>query len=266
MDRAITTKHHDQNASTQKTFLEKVRALQRVLREMGNPFQEETADLLVLDTKTIADQTLTGLVATHQERGKQQFVSFVADVGGDDTCSFYQPIKKNKVTLFKHEKVASSSREQVIKEECQLFSRLFISCKVRRCNLEDFFKHENQAALASLSDNGKLHVSQKSQLMEILQSRRSLPEREPEGDTIIIDGSAFINATPPRSSKSFDDYAKEDILPRVKFYATKYKRVNVVFNVYKKSSLKMETREKRGQGIRRVTATNKTPPNWKNFL
>ena len=35
----------------------------------------------------------------------------------------------------------------------------------------------NQAAPASLSDNGKLHTSQKSQS----QSRLTLPEREPEG-------------------------------------------------------------------------------------
>jgi len=130
---------------------------------MGNPFQDETADLLVLDTKTIADPTKVGLVGTHQERGKQQFKSFVDGLGSDDTSSFYHPIKKNKVSFFTHDKVASSSKEKVTKEECQLFSRLFISCQARQIILEDFFKHENQAAPASLSDNGKRHTSQKSQ-------------------------------------------------------------------------------------------------------
>ena len=171
-------------------------------------------------------------------------------------------VKKNKVAFFKHEKVASSSKEKVMKEDCQLFSRLFISCQVRQCDLQEFFTHENQAAPASLSDNGKLHASQKSQLTEILQTGVTLPEREPEGDTIIIDGSALINAIPPRSSKSFDDYAKEDFLPKVESYAAKYERVDVVFDVYKKLSLKSETRTKRGRGIRRrVTGTTKTPQN-----
>ena len=95
----------------------------------------------------------------------------------DDTSSFYHSIKKNKVAFFTHDKVASSSKEKVMKEECQLFCRLFISCQVRQINLEEFFKHENQAAPASLSDNGKLHASQKSQS----QSGLTLPEREPEG-------------------------------------------------------------------------------------
>lgn len=92
---------------------------------------------------------------------------------------------------------------------------------------------------------------QKSQLTDILQAQVTLPDRDPEGDAIIIDGSAFINATPPRHSKTFDDYARDDILPKVIYYGGKYGRVDIVFDVYKKSSLKSETRTKRGQGIRR---------------
>jgi len=58
----------------------------------------------------------------------------------DDTSSFYHPIKKNIVAFFTHDKVASSSKEKVMKEECQLFCRLFISCQVRRINLKDFLR------------------------------------------------------------------------------------------------------------------------------
>jgi len=50
------------------------------------------------------------------------------------------------------------------------------------------------------------------------------------------------------------------------YYDGKYGRVDIVFDVYKKSSLKSETRTKRGQGIRRVTGTSKTPLNWRSFL
>ena len=57
------------------------------------------------------------------------------------------------------------------------------------------------------------------------------------------------------------------ILPKVESYGMKYKRVDIVFDVYKKSSFKSETRMKRGQGIRRrVTGTSKTPKNWTSFL
>ena len=62
--------------------------------------------------------------------------------------------------------------------------------------------HENQSAPASLSDNGMLHSSQKSELLHILESGIAKPDVEPQADAIIVDGSAFINANPPRGSKN----------------------------------------------------------------
>ena len=110
-------------------------------------------------------------------------------------------------------------------------------------------------------------MCQKSQLVEIIEAQVNIPDREPKGDVIIFDGSALINASPPRTSKIFYDYAKEDTIPKVEYYGARYERVDVVFDVYKKSSLKSEMRSKRGQGIRkRVTGTSKTPGNWQSFL
>ena len=42
--------HHDQNSQSQKTFMKDVLALCSVIEEMGNPFNEETNELLVLDS------------------------------------------------------------------------------------------------------------------------------------------------------------------------------------------------------------------------
>ena len=53
------------------------------------------------------------------------------------------------------------------------FSRLFIFCPVREC------------APASLSDNGKLHPCQKSQLTESIQIEVTQPDREAAGGGII---------------------------------------------------------------------------------
>ena len=61
----------------------------------------------------------------------------------------------------------------------------------------------------------------KLQLAEILETQVNIPDREPRGDAVIIDGSPLINALPPRTSKIFDDYAKEDIIPKVESYGTR---------------------------------------------
>jgi FtsZ-binding cell division protein ZapB len=53
--RTSITKHHDQTKSTQVMFAQHVRSLVEVMEEMGNPFLEESKDLLRLDTRDIVD-------------------------------------------------------------------------------------------------------------------------------------------------------------------------------------------------------------------
>ncbi len=53
----VDTRHHDQATSVQISFAKDVCSLVTVIEELGNPFEEESQDLLVLDTKEIADPT-----------------------------------------------------------------------------------------------------------------------------------------------------------------------------------------------------------------
>ena len=48
-------RHHEQVESKQKAFVKQVQAMTNTLEEMGNPFLEESEDLLVLDTRDKAD-------------------------------------------------------------------------------------------------------------------------------------------------------------------------------------------------------------------
>ena len=82
--------------------------------------------------------------------------------------------------------------------------------------MHEFFQHENQSAPASLSDSGKLHTSQKSQLVEILESNTLMTNTQPEAGTIIIDGFHLVNSQPLRRSKTFDDYANVGIRPKIR--------------------------------------------------
>uniref|UniRef100_H3ACQ8 Uncharacterized protein n=1 Tax=Latimeria chalumnae TaxID=7897 RepID=H3ACQ8_LATCH len=201
-------------------------------------------------TKDIADPSSAEMIGTYYKRGRDQFRSFTEGLQSEDKCSFYQPIRKNMIP--------SSNMHQV-----PTIPRLFIYCQSRQCDLHKFFQHENQPVPTSLSDNGKLHTCPKSQLMEILEAEVTMPDTEPEADAIVIDGSALVNILP----HTFDDSAREDVLPKLEPYYTKYKRTDIVFAVYQQSSLKSEARSKWGKGIKkRVTGTNKTPTNWWSFL
>ena len=84
---------------------------------------------------------------------------------------FYKSITKNTVNFFTQESVATDSKQKALKADCNLFLQHFISCQSRQCDLNEFFKYENQPVPASLSDNGKLHFCQKSYLTDIFQCK-----------------------------------------------------------------------------------------------
>ena len=60
----IELKHHEQTKHTQLAFAQDVKALTNAIREMGNPFFEESKDLLVLDNRDITDTG--GINTLHQ--------------------------------------------------------------------------------------------------------------------------------------------------------------------------------------------------------
>ncbi|KAJ8419194.1 hypothetical protein AAFF_G00006930 [Aldrovandia affinis] len=158
------TSHHEETERAQRVFFENVEKLSQAMKDMGNPFQEESRDLLSLDTKDIAHHTAAELIGTHLEKCKVRFQEFMKGLEGEEESTFYEPIKKNRVDFFRQS---------------------------RECDLKEFFRHENQSHPAALSDGGKLHTCQKSHLTTILESQVTTPEAEPDADTIIIDGAAL---------------------------------------------------------------------------
>ena len=58
----VSTCHHDQTAGVQTSFAKDVHSLINVFEEMGNPFDEKSQDLLVLDTKEIVDSAVVNTI------------------------------------------------------------------------------------------------------------------------------------------------------------------------------------------------------------
>ena len=65
---------------------------------MGNPFQEDSADLLLFDSKNVADPALATMIGTLHQRKKDHFMSFIDGLEKTAECTFYQSIKKNPVS------------------------------------------------------------------------------------------------------------------------------------------------------------------------
>ncbi|CAG2233639.1 unnamed protein product [Mytilus edulis] len=124
----------------------------------------------------------------------------------------------------------------------KIFFFVYVSCQVRDSDLDEFFRHENQAYPPSLSQFGQLRLSSKSDLLVSLEKMCVIVTEIPDVDAIILDGAVIVNILKPRFCKTFEDYSKQD-------------------------SLKASNRGKRGKGIRRrVQADSTIPGNWESFL
>ena len=266
-------KHHEQVKSVQATFAKHVKSLCETMEEMGNPFEEETEDLLVLDTKDIVGDEVIHTVRNIENIGKEQYTSFVQSRITDRTESLYTPIKKNKLPLFSCPQAPSKSddKQQItsLKKNCALFSQLYVSCQVRDGNMEEFFRHENQSYPPSLSKFGRLRSGTKADLLNCLPNTHPAPPDDVtiNVDAVLLDGAAIINMLPPGATTTFKEYSELVFLPYVQSQLNKANRVDIVWDEYIPNSLKAMTRQKRGKGTRRrVQPETKIPGNWKAFL
>ena len=200
--------HHEQTPHAQKTFKERVDKLSQALIDLGNPFQEDSKDLYSLDTKDIAHPDSAQRLQSHLERGQAKFMEFSQGLENNPPF-FYEPIKRNTVDFFRQDSSsADASKQKILKEDCQLFAKLFISCQSRECDLEEFFQHENQSFPIALSKGGRLYSCQKSQLTSILETYVPPVDKEPQADVLIVDGSALVHSLAPKRSKTFEDYTE----------------------------------------------------------
>ena len=226
--------------------------LYSVMKETGNPIQEESADLLTLDTKIIAIPYSGYMTTSHYKTGQSRFKAFIGGLDKGDESSFYDPIKKNKLDFFqnirKPEQAPGDLTQKILKDDCRLLSKLFIPCQSRECDLLEFFHHEDQCFPAALSDGGNFTVVKSLSLLQFLRQKIATADTRPEASAIIVDGSALINTLPSRDSKTFEEYATKDVIPTVEAFKSIYRLTFIVFDVYRPTSLKVETRSKCGQG------------------
>ena len=265
----IGHRHHEQHPGVQAAFIKDVRSLTAVVEEMGSPFLEETEDLLVLDTRDIIDASVGETVRKVEVLGEEQYNKFVEERLVQLAKPITEALPKNKLPLFSRPSVKSTSKQKMqltnLKNDCNLFSRLYVSCQTRDGDLDQFFTHENQAAPPSLSQGGKLRLGKKADLLRCLESEETQPTNAPVVNAKFLDGAAVVQMLNPGTAKTFQDYADTVFTPYVSSQLDTADRVDVIWDVYMPETLK--TREKRGKGVRRrVLPTTVIPKNWKDFL
>ena len=58
------------------------------------------------------------------------------------------------------------------RNDCSLYSRLYIACQARKGDLPEFFRHENQPIPPSLSKLGDMRIGKKADLLKCRELSR----------------------------------------------------------------------------------------------
>jgi hypothetical protein len=265
--------HHEQTKGTQTQFRQQVIDLCASFVDLGNPFEEYSQDLLAIGTNDIADDKVKDTVRRIEQLGIDQYNTYVSERLESTSKHIMEPIKQNKLALFSRQStkgvITGSKKLQIasLKQNCTLFSQLYISCQVREGNLDEFFAHENTSFPPALSQFGQLRFGTKSDLLGCLETVEMAHVKKPPVDALVMDGAVIVNMLKPSGCVTFEDYAEKVFVPYIQSQLVSVQRLDLVFDQYIEGSLKASARAKRGQGMRRrVNAESRVPKQWHNFL
>lgn len=97
--KVLIPKHHDQSPSVQNRFSADTKALVAAFQEAGNPFDEDSDEIIILDTKEVMSDVVPRSIMCAHEEGKKQHSAFVKERLESQAVAFHEPIKMNKIPL-----------------------------------------------------------------------------------------------------------------------------------------------------------------------
>eukprot|EP00112_Aurelia_sp_Birch-Aquarium-sp1_P007725 Seg1843.10 transcript_id=Seg1843.10/GoldUCD/mRNA.D3Y31 product="hypothetical protein" protein_id=Seg1843.10/GoldUCD/D3Y31 len=162
--------------------------------ENGNPFEEEEDVLITLVSKVLMGEQARKFVREYRQAGTYQYEAFKMERLITSEKSVHHAIKKNKLPLFRLENSVATmmSREKVspLKQDCNLYTSLYVACQKRESDLDDFFSHENHSYPTALSVYGEIRHSTKSDCANLLTKYGEVRFEEPLVKGLTLDGAA----------------------------------------------------------------------------
>ena len=174
--------------------------------KVGNPFFEDTEILYTLVTRNVMDTSANKSIY-EVTLGVEQCSSYREGVFVSGSKSFYETIKRNKLSLYKNTNtvVISKTQKKVVslKQDCQLYSNLYAACQNPEGDLEEFFAHENHAYPPSLSIYGEMRSSDKSDTLKIFENLVVASSVKPDFTAEVLDSATAVQVVVPKGSINF---------------------------------------------------------------
>ena len=262
-------KHHEQYPQFQTNFKVNVDDLVESFEEMGNPFLEDSGDLIQLHTSIVMPPEVIKSIEAAETVGWQQYSSFVLERMEECTVAWNATITKNKLPLMDYKQTPKTKSDYIVsKEERTTSLRILNSALSGRDVNDDLFSHETSGTPPSLTRKGVMFHGTKSDIIPCIENELPpAPISRPAVDAVVMDGPAIIHMIRPGLSLTIQDYICGRVHQYVLSQLNNVTRVDLVWDIYHPDSLKRGTREARGHGIKvQVKGNTKVPSNWTGFL
>ena len=263
------TKHHEQYSKFQNTFLIHVTKMNESFSNLGNPFIEDSGQLIDLATSAVMTDDIILCIRQVTKHGCTKYEEFFEDRISTQKKTWTSTLKRMNLSLFSDKSKPKKKKNEVsvVKEErAKVIHMLHASHSGR--DVEDVLAHETSDMPPSLTRAGKMHHGNKADILTCLEAvTPELSSNRPNVDVIINDGSVIVHLLRPTYCDTFRDYINNMFLPYITQQLISVYRIDNVWDVYSPDSLKFALREDRGKGVRRkITLSTKIPGNWSGLL
>ena len=219
--------------------------------KLGNLFTSRDPELINIVSNDVMDGAAVDSVKSLERLGLEGKSAFM-EMLKKNPRAFNESIKLNPLRVFSQ---VQSRRKQPalvkeMKDQAQLFSKLYIATQVRDAYMGEFFKNETLSYPPSLSKHGLIRSGDKAELLPFLKN--SIGEADdlsgvPVVEAVVLEMSVVVNQLKPDHGSSFSSYAVDKVFSYVKRYQQKASalRIDVCYDTYIEKSLKGVTRENR---------------------
>ena len=282
-----TRVHNEATKSRQKRDNDDEMALLTAFQGFGVFASVSPDSLQNLVTKDLATEEIQNSLLCAKELGQEQVNTFVADrmivpeEGNKPDVTIHASLHRNNAKTFAslYDVVKDSKAKEtkfIFKADRNVLQRLVTAYEAGRpVDLPAVLKHELLPVPISIAEmNGALRTGNKSVLLEKLTEDITCPEAIELHNTsscLIIDGQALVvSLGRPDNAVTFGDLA-DTYVRAVLRAGYKYQRIDIVFDRYRKETIKGGTRTRRtklARPIRRPIESRDVPlpKNWTNFL
>ena len=240
-----------------------------------NPFGEDQDNLVNLATAAMATTDIANDLVNSSKIGEAAYQEFKINRLEKDEASrsdFFATMRKQKLKTFcdlHTKKVKCKGREILLKADRNLYGHMIVVAQSREIDMKQVLSHPlGPIPWALANGDGSLRKTDKAKFMNDTTQNVPVAETIPDQSACVVDAMSIIQKL-DGNGKTFQDLAKSALKMFIREGGDNSERVDVVFDVYRESSIKDTERVNRGAGsgvrFNNISARHRIKQ-WRSFL